>query len=253
MRADVIAGALANAGLPPDALEPAEAAGLLTLRGREVEFDHPLVRAAVYHGGEPLGAPRRPPRARRRVPGPQRREGLAPRGRRADARRRRRAGADGRRRRRPRARRLRRRRPRLRARRRALHRRRRARAARCSRRPGRPRSPASCRARSSSPSRARRLAADPLLQADLRAMAARTQMRLGDPLRAGQALVREAERDRGARPRARRHVPARVGGHAHDRRHAAGDGRRPRCACATVTAGEAPGLEFLATLLTAEA
>ena len=53
VRADVIAGALANAGLPPDALEPAEAAGLLTLRGREIEFDHPLVRAAVYHGGSP--------------------------------------------------------------------------------------------------------------------------------------------------------------------------------------------------------
>ena len=49
----MIAGALANAGLPPDALEPAEAAGLLTLRGREIEFDHPLVRAAVYHGGSP--------------------------------------------------------------------------------------------------------------------------------------------------------------------------------------------------------
>src|SRR5215208_1216467 len=53
MRADVIAGALANAGLPSDALEPAEAAGLLALRGREVEFDHPLVRAAVYHGASP--------------------------------------------------------------------------------------------------------------------------------------------------------------------------------------------------------
>ena len=53
MRADVIAGALANAGCPPDALEPAEAAGLLALRGREVEFDHPLVRAAVYHGASP--------------------------------------------------------------------------------------------------------------------------------------------------------------------------------------------------------
>ena len=90
VRADVIAGALANAGLPPDALEPAEAAGLLTLRGREIEFDHPLVRAAVYHGGQPVRAPRRPPRARRRLPGPQRREGLAPRRGRADAGRRRR-------------------------------------------------------------------------------------------------------------------------------------------------------------------
>ena len=143
---------------------------------------------------QPVRAPRGAPRARRRVPRPQRREGLAPRGGRADAGRRRRAGADGRRRRRARARRLRRRRPRLRARRRAAHRRRPARAARCSRRPGRPRSPASCRARSSSRRRAPGSPADPLLQADLRAMAARTQMRLGDPLRAGQALVREAER-----------------------------------------------------------
>ena len=42
-----------------------------------------------------------------------------------------------------------------------------------------------------------RLATDPLLQADLRAMAARTQIRLGDPVRAGQALVREAERIEG--------------------------------------------------------
>ena len=49
----MIAGALANAGCPPDVLEPAEAAGLLALRGREIEFDHPLVRAAVYHGASP--------------------------------------------------------------------------------------------------------------------------------------------------------------------------------------------------------
>ena len=48
-----------------------------------------------------------------------------------------------------------------------------------------------------------RLAADPLLQSDLRAMAARTQMRLGDPLRAGQALVREAERVEALDPCAR--------------------------------------------------
>ena len=193
VRADVIAGALANAGLPPGALDPAEAAGLLTLRGREIEFDHPLVRAAVYHGGSAGERRRGAPRAGRRLPGPQRREGLASRGRRADARRRRRAGADGRRRRRARPRRLRRRRPRLRARG-ELYTDDDERGGAMLEAAGAATIAGDLRRAYELAEEGARLAADPLLQADLRAMAARTLMRLGDPLRAGQALVREAER-----------------------------------------------------------
>ena len=97
-----------------------------------------------------------------------------------------------------------------------------------------------------------RLAVDPLLQADLRAMAARTQMRLGDPLRAGQALVREAERIEGLdRVRAGGFLLESAVTHMIDGtlRAMAATAQRVH----TVTAGEAPGLDFLATLLTAEA
>ena len=97
-----------------------------------------------------------------------------------------------------------------------------------------------------------RLAADPLLQADLRAMAARTQMRLGDPLRAGQALVREAERIEGLdRVRAGGFLLESAVTHMIDGtlRAMAATAQRVH----TVTAGQAPGLDFLATLLTAEA
>ena len=97
-----------------------------------------------------------------------------------------------------------------------------------------------------------RLAADPLLQADLRAMAARTLMRLGDPLRAGQALVREAERIEALDPvRAGTFLLESAVTHMIDGtlRAMADTALRVR----EVTAGAAPGLEFLATLLTAEA
>ena len=97
-----------------------------------------------------------------------------------------------------------------------------------------------------------RLAADPLLQSDLRAMAARTLMRLGDPLRAGQALVREAERIEALDPvRAGTFLLESAVTHMIDGtlRAMAETALRVR----EVTAGEAPGLEFLATLLTAEA
>jgi DNA-binding CsgD family transcriptional regulator len=41
--------ALARAGLSPDALEPAERDGVITLGGGRIEFRHPLVRSAAYH------------------------------------------------------------------------------------------------------------------------------------------------------------------------------------------------------------
>jgi len=44
-----IARALTQAGLSPDALEPAERDGVITLSGERVEFRHPLVRSAAYH------------------------------------------------------------------------------------------------------------------------------------------------------------------------------------------------------------
>ena len=97
-----------------------------------------------------------------------------------------------------------------------------------------------------------KLAADPLLQADLRAMAARTMIRLGDPLRAGQALVREAERIEGLdRVRAGTFLLESAVTHMIDgtlRAMAETAGRVKE-----VTGGEAPGLEFLATLIHAEA
>jgi len=48
--ADVIAAGLLACGLPADALEPAEDAGLVRVIDGRLEFRHPLVRSAVYHG-----------------------------------------------------------------------------------------------------------------------------------------------------------------------------------------------------------
>ena len=48
-----IARALTQAGLNPDALEPAEREGVITLGGERIEFRHPLVRSAAYHLHDP--------------------------------------------------------------------------------------------------------------------------------------------------------------------------------------------------------
>jgi DNA-binding CsgD family transcriptional regulator len=251
MRADVIAGALANAGYPPDVLEPAEAAGLLALRGREVEFDHPLVRAAVYHGASP--AQRRDGHTALAAAFPDRSAERAwhraaacsmPDAGVAQALME--AAGD--------------------ARGRAAF----AAAARGFARAGELHVDDDARARAlleaagaatiagelsravELAERGAKLAADPLLQADLRAMAARTMIRLGDPLRAGQALVREAERIEGLdRVRAGTFLLESAVTHMIDgtlRAMAETAGRVKE-----VTGGEAPGLEFLATLIHAEA
>ena len=251
VRADVIAGALANADLPPGALDPAEAAGLLTLRGREIEFDHPLVRAAVYHSGSP--AERRdahraladafPARSAERA---WHRAAAAPMPDAGVAQALMDAAGD--------------------ARGRAAF----AAAARGFARAGELYTDDDERGRAMLEAagaatiagdlrrayelaeEGARLAADPLLQSDLRAMAARTLMRLGDPLRAGQALVREAERIEALDPvRAGTFLLESAVTHMIDGtlRAMAETALRVR----EVTAGEAPGLEFLATLLTAEA
>ena len=47
---DVVMRALAAAGLGIEALEPAEAAGIVALAPGEVAFRHPLLRATAYHG-----------------------------------------------------------------------------------------------------------------------------------------------------------------------------------------------------------
>jgi tetratricopeptide (TPR) repeat protein len=47
---DTIAAALRLLGLQPGALEPAETAGLAAIAGSRLEFRHPLLRSAVYHG-----------------------------------------------------------------------------------------------------------------------------------------------------------------------------------------------------------
>ena len=251
VRADVIAGALANAGLPPDALEPAEAAGLLTLRGREIDFDHPLVRAAVYHGGSPSErreahralADAFPARSAEKA---WHRAAAAPMPDAGVAQALMDAAGD--------------------ARGRAAF----AAAARGFARAGELHTDDDERARAlleaagaatiagdlprafELAEEGARLAADPLLQSDLRAMAARTLMRLGDPLRAGQALVREAERIEALDPvRAGTFLLESAVTHMIDGtlRAMAETALRVR----EVTAGAAPGLEFLATLLTAEA
>ncbi|MDX6722833.1 MAG: hypothetical protein QOD73_1237, partial [Solirubrobacteraceae bacterium] len=251
VRADVIAGALANAELPPDALEPAEAAGLLTLRGREIDFDHPLVRAAVYHGGSP--AERReahraladafPARSAERAwhlaaAAPMPDAGVAQalmdaagdaRGRAAFA-----AAARGF------------------ARAGELHTDDDERGRAMLEAAGAATIAGDLRRAFELAEEGARIAADPLLQADLRAMAARTLMRLGDPLRAGQALVREAERVEALDPvRAGTFLLESAVTHMIDGtlRAMADTALRVR----EVTAGAAPPLEFLATLLTAEA
>jgi DNA-binding CsgD family transcriptional regulator len=251
VRADVIAGALANAGLPPGALDPAEGAGLLTLRGREIEFDHPLVRAAVYHGGSP--AERReahraladafPARSaekawHRAAAAPMPDAGVAQalmdaagdaRGRAAFA-----AAARGF------------------ARAGELYTDDDERAGAMLEAAGAATIAGDLRRAFELAEAGARLASDPLMQADLRAMAARTLMRLGDPLRAGQALVREAERIEALDPvRAGTFLLESAVTHMIDGtlRAMAETALRVR----EVTAGAAPGLEFLATLLTAEA
>src|SRR5699024_4691775 len=49
-RPDALRVALHAAGCGVDALEPAEAAGLVVIQDGDVRFCHPLMRAAVYHG-----------------------------------------------------------------------------------------------------------------------------------------------------------------------------------------------------------
>ncbi|WP_405152084.1 AAA family ATPase [Sphaerisporangium sp. NBC_01403] len=46
--AGTVLGAVARLGLPADALDPAERAGLVRLTGAELRFRHPLIRSAVY-------------------------------------------------------------------------------------------------------------------------------------------------------------------------------------------------------------
>ncbi|HEX8105822.1 MAG TPA: AAA family ATPase [Solirubrobacteraceae bacterium] len=53
-RADVVAAALAGTGLDAaGVLEEAEAAGLLTTAGGALEFSHPLIRATAFHAAAP--------------------------------------------------------------------------------------------------------------------------------------------------------------------------------------------------------
>lgn len=47
---DVIIAALADLGLAPAALEPAEEAGIISMDRARVDFRHPLLRSAAYHG-----------------------------------------------------------------------------------------------------------------------------------------------------------------------------------------------------------
>jgi DNA-binding CsgD family transcriptional regulator len=50
---ETIATALGALGVEGRALEPAEDAGLITISGGRIDFQHPLVRSAVYHGAAP--------------------------------------------------------------------------------------------------------------------------------------------------------------------------------------------------------
>ena len=76
-----------------EALDAAEQAGLLRVDGPRLEFRHPLIRSAVYHGAPPSRRQRSPPRAgrraRRRGATPTGAPGTGPRRRRARPRRRR--------------------------------------------------------------------------------------------------------------------------------------------------------------------
>ena len=51
--AELIVAGMARLGIPAEALEPAEDAGLVQLVDERVEFRHPLVRSAVYHAAAP--------------------------------------------------------------------------------------------------------------------------------------------------------------------------------------------------------
>ena len=51
--AEQIVAGMARLGIPVEALEPAEDAGLVQLVDQRVEFRHPLVRSAVYHAAAP--------------------------------------------------------------------------------------------------------------------------------------------------------------------------------------------------------
>jgi DNA-binding CsgD family transcriptional regulator len=53
MQLDVVLLALSGEGLDAAALEPAEDAGLVVVADDRLEFRHPLVRSAVYHGAAP--------------------------------------------------------------------------------------------------------------------------------------------------------------------------------------------------------
>jgi DNA-binding CsgD family transcriptional regulator len=46
--------AMTQAGLGPDALEPAERTGVIDLAGDRIEFRHPLIRSAAYHLHDPV-------------------------------------------------------------------------------------------------------------------------------------------------------------------------------------------------------
>ncbi|HVH21887.1 MAG TPA: AAA family ATPase, partial [Pseudonocardia sp.] len=50
---DILTDALAERGLAPTDLEPAEEAGLITVGPGDVQFRHPLVCSAVYHSASP--------------------------------------------------------------------------------------------------------------------------------------------------------------------------------------------------------
>ena len=49
----VIAEAARKQGIDPDAVDSAERAGLVTVTGNRLEFRHPLIRSAAYHGATP--------------------------------------------------------------------------------------------------------------------------------------------------------------------------------------------------------
>lgn len=52
-RADILREAFEHLGIPADALDAAEAAGIVRHDGTRLEFRHPLLRASVYHGASP--------------------------------------------------------------------------------------------------------------------------------------------------------------------------------------------------------
>ena len=52
-QADLLFAALARMGTPAEAVDPAVAADVATLRGGEIDLVHPLLRSAVYHDAAP--------------------------------------------------------------------------------------------------------------------------------------------------------------------------------------------------------